>query len=76
MTSVAGDTFFGWPSEGASLLCTKAKPRPPIQYSDNFKWQHVNRVQVGGCSEGCCADFLCSACGLRHSEGVHGQSPA
>lgn len=73
--SVANSIFVGWPSEGAALICSKDQPRPAIDLSNNFTWIHRDRTQKGGCSEGCCVDFVCNACGLEHSEGAHGQSP-
>lgn len=75
MTSVANSSFVGWPSDGHALICSAAKPRPDIEYANNFTWVHQDGAQVGGCQEGCCADFECKACGAKYSVGEHGKSP-
>ena len=53
----------GWPKEGECFICTAERPMP--MPAPGGAWLHPEAKCVGGCSEGCCDDYRCPACGVK-----------
>jgi hypothetical protein len=43
-------------------ICTSDKPIPE---NAGGLWAHPEAVHIGTCSEGCCDDYRCPACGTE-----------
>jgi hypothetical protein len=52
-----------WPVDPTGrLICTTERPMPA---KHEGQWLHPEAVDDGGCSDGCCDDYRCPACGER-----------
>ncbi len=53
-----------WPkAPNGRFLCTLAQPAPTP--APPGLWEHADTADAGGCSEGCCDDYRCRACGVK-----------
>jgi hypothetical protein len=43
-------------------------PEHPMPKDASGRWAHTNVREVGGCMDGCCADYECKDCGHKWTE--------
>lgn len=52
--------------ESGRRICTATDPWTAEKAATDRRWMHPESSDDGGCSDGCCDDYVCRVCGLRY----------